>query len=181
LLLGCSWPESTNGLLMLVALAPTARAADESAQGQPLQQSPGVAAEPGTATMALHNQEVQGVLGKEVRGTEGVGDATLWGPQDYTVRAWVRTDRLTGLGLTTGDIINAIKAQNVQAAVGRIGARPISNDCGACTGRPRGAAATIAPSCDNTSLGLEAAPDLDNLFSHTISLFWAGKIAGPIF
>jgi hydrophobe/amphiphile efflux-1 (HAE1) family protein len=40
----------------------------------------------------------------------------------------VRTDRLTGLGLTTGDIINAIKAQNVQAAVGRIGARPISND-----------------------------------------------------
>jgi hydrophobe/amphiphile efflux-1 (HAE1) family protein len=44
------------------------------------------------------------------------------------MRAWVRTDRLTGLGLTTGDIINAIKAQNVQAAVGRIGARPISDD-----------------------------------------------------
>src|SRR3974377_588788 len=42
--------------------------------------------------------------------------------------AWVKTDQLTGLGLTTGDIINAIKAQNVQAAVGRIGARPISND-----------------------------------------------------
>ena len=34
----------------------------------------------------------------------------------------------TGLSLTTGDIINAIQAQNVQAAVGRIGARPISND-----------------------------------------------------
>ena len=44
------------------------------------------------------------------------------------MRAWVRTDRLTGLGLTTGDIINAIQAQNVQAAVGRIGARPISDD-----------------------------------------------------
>jgi hydrophobe/amphiphile efflux-1 (HAE1) family protein len=44
------------------------------------------------------------------------------------MRAWVRTDRLTGLGLTTGDIINAIKAQNVQAAVGRVGARPISNE-----------------------------------------------------
>ena len=35
---------------------------------------------------------------------------------------------LTGLNLTTGDIINAIQSQNVQAAVGRIGARPISND-----------------------------------------------------
>ena len=37
-------------------------------------------------------------------------------------------DKLTGLGLTTGDVINAIQAQNVQAAVGRIGARPVSND-----------------------------------------------------
>jgi hydrophobe/amphiphile efflux-1 (HAE1) family protein len=63
-----------------------------------------------------------------IRSTPGVGDASLWGPQDYSMRVWVRTDRLTGLNLTTEDIINAIKAQNVQAAVGRIGARPISND-----------------------------------------------------
>src|ERR1700751_147077 len=64
----------------------------------------------------------------EVTSTPGVGDASLWGPQDYAIRAWVRTDRLTGLNLTTGDLIKAIQAQNVQAAVGRIGARPISND-----------------------------------------------------
>jgi multidrug efflux pump len=63
-----------------------------------------------------------------IRSTPGVGDAALWGPQDYSMRAWVQTDRLTGLNLTTGDIIKAIQAQNVQAAVGRIGARPISND-----------------------------------------------------
>ena len=64
----------------------------------------------------------------QIKSTPGVGDASLWGPQDYAMRAWVRTDRLTGLGLTTGDIINAIQTQNIQAAVGRIGARPISND-----------------------------------------------------
>jgi hydrophobe/amphiphile efflux-1 (HAE1) family protein len=64
----------------------------------------------------------------QIKSTVGVGDAVLWGPQDYSMRAWVRTDRLTGLGLTVGDVINAIKAQNIQAAVGRIGARPISND-----------------------------------------------------
>ena len=63
-----------------------------------------------------------------IKSTPGVGDATLWGPQDYAMRAWVRTDRLTGLNLTTGDIINAIQSQNIQAAVGRIGARPISDD-----------------------------------------------------
>jgi multidrug efflux pump len=64
----------------------------------------------------------------QIKSTAGVGDASLWGPQDYSMRAWVRTDQLTGLNLTTGDVINAIKAQNVQAAVGRVGARPISSD-----------------------------------------------------
>ena len=64
----------------------------------------------------------------QIKATPGVGEASLWGPQDYAMRAWVHTDQLTGLGLTTGDIINAIQAQNVQAAVGRIGARPVSND-----------------------------------------------------
>src|SRR5579862_3592001 len=63
-----------------------------------------------------------------IKSTPGVGDASLWGPQDYAMRAWVRTDRLTGLNLTTGDVINAIQSQNVQAAVGRVGARPIAND-----------------------------------------------------
>jgi multidrug efflux pump len=64
----------------------------------------------------------------QIKSTPGVGDATLWGPQDYSMRVWIRTDRLTGLGLTTGDIINAVKSQNVQAAVGRIGARPIPDE-----------------------------------------------------
>jgi hydrophobe/amphiphile efflux-1 (HAE1) family protein len=63
-----------------------------------------------------------------IKSTPGVGDAILWGPQDYAMRAWIRTDRLTGLGLTVGDIIGAIQSQNAQAAVGRIGARPISDD-----------------------------------------------------
>ena len=64
----------------------------------------------------------------DIKSIAGVGDATLWGPQDYAVRAWIRTDRLAGLNLTTNDIVRAIQAQNIQAAVGRIGARPISDD-----------------------------------------------------
>jgi hydrophobe/amphiphile efflux-1 (HAE1) family protein len=64
----------------------------------------------------------------EIKSTPGVGDAFLFGPQDYSMRVWVRTDRLTGLGLTTADVIKAIQSQNVQAAVGRIGARPTSNE-----------------------------------------------------
>ena len=64
----------------------------------------------------------------ELRRTAGVGDANLFGPQDYSMRVWISTDRLTGLGLTTQDVIAAIQAQNIQAAAGRIGARPISDD-----------------------------------------------------
>ena len=63
-----------------------------------------------------------------IKSTPEVGDAALWGPQDYAMRAWVRTDQLTGLNLTTADVINAIQTQNIQAAVGRVGARPISDD-----------------------------------------------------
>src|SRR6201987_5851071 len=63
-----------------------------------------------------------------IKSLPGVGDAALWGPQDYAMRAWIRTDRLTGLGLTVGDITSAIQSQNTQAAVGRVGARPISDD-----------------------------------------------------
>ena len=44
------------------------------------------------------------------------------------MRVWIKTDQLTGLGLTTSDVIQAIQSQNTQAAVGRIGARPISDD-----------------------------------------------------
>lgn len=64
----------------------------------------------------------------QIKSTPGVGDALLFGPQDYAMRVWIKTDQLTGLGLSTGDVISAIQSQNVQAAVGRIGARPISND-----------------------------------------------------
>ncbi len=64
----------------------------------------------------------------QIRSTPGVGDASMFGPQDYSMRVWVRTDRLTGLNLTTDDIVRAIQSQNAQAAVGRIGARPISDD-----------------------------------------------------
>src|SRR5690242_11624370 len=54
----------------------------------------------------------------------GVGQATLFGPLDYSLRMWLDPDRLTALGLTPGDVIAAVQGQNIQAAVGRIGSAP---------------------------------------------------------
>jgi hydrophobe/amphiphile efflux-1 (HAE1) family protein len=60
--------------------------------------------------------------------TPGVGSASLFGTLNYSMRIWFDTKRLDNLSLTPSDVIAAIQAQNVQAPVGRIGARPISND-----------------------------------------------------
>jgi len=56
--------------------------------------------------------------------TPGVGDAQLFGRLDYSMRVWFDMNRLISLDLAPSDIIAAIQQQNVQAAVGRIGARP---------------------------------------------------------
>src|ERR1700726_4411235 len=58
----------------------------------------------------------------------GVGQAGLLGTLNYSMRIWFDTKRLDNLVLTPADVIGAIEAQNVQAPVGRIGARPIGND-----------------------------------------------------
>ena len=64
----------------------------------------------------------------ELSRTPGVGQASLFGALNYSMRIWFDTQRLDKLQLTPADVIAAIQAQNVQAPVGRIGARPIGND-----------------------------------------------------
>ncbi len=60
--------------------------------------------------------------------TPGVGQASLFAKLNYSMRIWFDTQRLTSLNLAPSDVIAAIEAQNVQAPVGRIGARPVAND-----------------------------------------------------
>jgi hydrophobe/amphiphile efflux-1 (HAE1) family protein len=64
----------------------------------------------------------------ELARVPGVGQALLFGKLNYSMRIWFDTQRLTSLGLSPSDVVNAIQAQNVQAPVGRIGARPVAND-----------------------------------------------------
>ena len=57
----------------------------------------------------------------------GVGQAFVFGALDYSMRIWFSTDRLIALNLAPSDIITAIQSQNVQGAVGRVGAKPIDD------------------------------------------------------
>jgi hydrophobe/amphiphile efflux-1 (HAE1) family protein len=60
----------------------------------------------------------------ELKRTQGVGEARVFGAQDYSMRIWIRPDRMAQLGVTTSDIIDAIREQNSQYAVGKIGQEP---------------------------------------------------------
>ncbi len=78
-------------------------------------------------TLFLSNYTTINIL-DNVKRVTGVGDAYLFGALDYSMRVWVESDRLTALEITTTDIIDSLKKQNIQAAVGRIGAEPIGVD-----------------------------------------------------
>jgi multidrug efflux pump len=54
----------------------------------------------------------------------GVGDAALFGQIDYSMRVWLRPDKLADYGLTTSDVSAALREQNIQPAVGSMGAEP---------------------------------------------------------
>ena len=64
----------------------------------------------------------------KLKRVRGVGDVSLLTPTDYSMRIWLDPQRLIDFRLTPADVINALKQQNVQAAIGRIGAQPALPD-----------------------------------------------------
>jgi len=54
----------------------------------------------------------------------GVGNVNVFGAREYSMRVWLDPNRMYSRGLTTGDIVTAIQAQNIQVAAGRLGAEP---------------------------------------------------------
>ena len=103
---GLSVKKKSSAMLQVIALRSTAEAQDP---------------------LFISNYATINVL-DELRRIRGIGDAFMFGPLDYSMRIWFETDRLTGLGLTPEDIVNAIQSQNRVAPIGRIGAQPISKD-----------------------------------------------------
>ena len=55
----------------------------------------------------------------------GVGDVQIFGAGEYSMRVWLNPDRLAQRGLTTGDVADAIREQNVQVAAGALNAPPV--------------------------------------------------------
>ena len=51
----------------------------------------------------------------------GVSEVSIMGARDYSMRIWLKTNLMSQLGISTGDVVAAIRAQNIQAAAGSIG------------------------------------------------------------
>ena len=79
--------------------------------------------DPAHTPLFLSNYATINIVDRLAR-TQGVGQANLFGEQRYSMRVWFEIDRLTSLNLTPGDLAAAIRSQNIQAAVGRLGAQP---------------------------------------------------------
>jgi len=58
---------------------------------------------------------------KELKRIEGVGFAEIMGARDYSIRVWLKPDKLVAYNISTDEIIAAVKAQNVEAAPGKTG------------------------------------------------------------
>jgi len=63
----------------------------------------------------------------EIKRVPGVGEAALFGTQDYSMRVWLSPDKLAQYKLTPSDVAAAIREQNSQFAAGQFGQEPMTN------------------------------------------------------
>jgi hydrophobe/amphiphile efflux-1 (HAE1) family protein len=56
---------------------------------------------------------------------DGVGNVTIFGARDYSMRIWLDPEKLAIRNLTAGDVVSALRGQNVQVAAGVINQPPV--------------------------------------------------------
>ncbi len=71
----------------------------------------------------LRNYSILNVKDRLAR-IDGVGQVLMWGAGDYSMRVWLDPQKVAERGLSAGDVVREIRAQNVQAAAGVVGASP---------------------------------------------------------
>ncbi|MCU0382927.1 MAG: efflux RND transporter permease subunit [Cyclobacteriaceae bacterium] len=57
----------------------------------------------------------------ELKRIEGVGFATIMGAREYSMRVWLKPDRMVNYGISSEDVVQAIRNQNIEAAPGKTG------------------------------------------------------------
>jgi len=100
--LGVKTEKSQSNILMLVVLTAESGQYDQNFLGN----------------YALIN--IKDVLAR----TRGIGRVNVMGASDYSMRIWIKPDRLAQLGITVPEIMNAVREQSVIVPGGKLGAEP---------------------------------------------------------
>src|SRR5262249_32003710 len=61
----------------------------------------------------------------ELLRVDGVSDINILGERDYSIRAWLDPQRLASRHMTASDVANAVRTQNIEAAIGEVGQSPM--------------------------------------------------------
>ena len=59
---------------------------------------------------------------------DGVGDLLIFGEREYSLRVWLDPEKMSSYGLTAGDVVRALREQNVQVSGGALGTQPSASD-----------------------------------------------------
>lgn len=83
-----------------------------------------IASPNGTYTSEFLNNFAMINVRDQLLRVKGVSQVDLLGGSEYSMRIWLKPDMLAKLGLTSSDVMQAVKDQNIQAPAGKIGAAP---------------------------------------------------------
>lgn len=103
---GVTVQEKSNNILQIVAMKSTSEQYD---------------------TVYVSNYALLNIL-DEIKRIKGVGDASLFATQDYSMRIWLNPEKLASHGLTSVDVISAVQEQNSQFAAGKFGEQPMKEE-----------------------------------------------------
>ena len=84
----------------------------------------GVYAENGAYDSLFLSNYIDVYVKDALKRVTGVSDVTIFGERKYSMRLWIDPDRLAARKLTAGDVVNALREQNVQVAAGSLGQSP---------------------------------------------------------
>ena len=84
----------------------------------------GVYSENGTYDSLFMSNYIDVYVKDALKRVNGVGDVMIFGERKYSMRLWLDPARLASRSLTAGDVVNALREQNVQVAAGSIGDAP---------------------------------------------------------
>ncbi len=63
----------------------------------------------------------------ELSRLDGVGQVTVFGERAYSMRVWLNPERIAAFRMTAGEVVNALRSNNVQVAAGTLNQLPMKS------------------------------------------------------